>query len=79
MAEKIRAYFGGRPYTVSSGYRCAKHNKDVGGVANSRHTIGKAMDGAISGVTANEAVKAAYAMGCRYAYAIDTNYFHFDI
>ena len=37
------------------------------------------MDGAISGVTADEAVKSAYSLGCRYAYAIDTNYFHFDI
>ena len=79
MAEKIRAHFGGRPYTVSSGYRCKKHNKDVGGVANSRHIAGKAIDGKIRGVTAAEAVKAAYAMGCRYAYAIDSNYFHFDI
>ena len=79
MAEKIRAHFGGRPYTVSSGYRCKKHNREVGGVANSRHIAGKAIDGKITGVTAAEAVKAAYAMGCRYAYAIDTNFFHFDI
>ena len=79
MAEKIRAHFGGRSYMVSSGYRCKKHNKDVGLVANSRHIAGKAIDGKISGVTAAEAVKAAYALGCRYAYAIDTNYFHFDI
>ena len=79
MAEKIRAHFGGRPYTVSSGYRCKKHNREVGGVANSRHTTGKAMDGTISGVRAAEAVKAAYELGCRYAYAIDSNYFHFDI
>ena len=27
----------GKPVTVNSGYRCAKHNREVGGAANSQH------------------------------------------
>ena len=32
------------PLDINSGYRTAKHNKKVGGVANSRHIQGKAFD-----------------------------------
>lgn len=34
----------GAPIIVSSGYRCAKHNANVGGVANSQHIKGTAAD-----------------------------------
>lgn len=34
----------GMPIVVNSGYRCARHNKDVGGVANSQHLRGEAAD-----------------------------------
>ena len=34
----------GKPVCVNSGYRCARHNAAVGGVANSRHTRGEAAD-----------------------------------
>ncbi len=27
----------GKPIRVNSGYRCAKHNREVGGVRNSQH------------------------------------------
>jgi len=32
------------PLVVTSGYRCSKHNKKVGGVSRSRHLIGCAAD-----------------------------------
>lgn len=35
----------GMPFVITSGFRCAKHNKDSGGVENSLHTQGKADDG----------------------------------
>lgn len=38
-----RDYFG-EPMVFSSGYRCLKLNKAVGGVANSAHTSGMAVD-----------------------------------
>lgn len=34
----------GVPLNVSSGFRCNRHNKDIGGVPNSWHTKGKAAD-----------------------------------
>lgn len=34
----------GRPITVTSGYRCPRLNKAVGGVATSQHTKGEAAD-----------------------------------
>ena len=34
----------GIPIVVNSGYRCEKHNKDVGGVRNSQHLRGEAAD-----------------------------------
>ena len=34
----------GMPIVVNSGYRCERHNKDVGGVKNSQHLKGEAAD-----------------------------------
>lgn len=34
----------GVPFNISSGYRCKKHNKQVGGVKNSAHLTGLAVD-----------------------------------
>jgi uncharacterized protein YcbK (DUF882 family) len=41
--QVARDYFG-EPMIFSSGYRCLKLNKAVGGVANSAHTSGMAVD-----------------------------------
>lgn len=34
----------GIPFIINSGYRCPKHNKAVGGVDNSSHVLGYAVD-----------------------------------
>lgn len=34
----------GKPIYVNSGYRCPKHNAEVGGVKNSQHLRGEAAD-----------------------------------
>lgn len=39
----------GKPVFVNSGYRCEKHNKEVGGVTNSQHLRGEAADLRIDG------------------------------
>ena len=36
-----------KPMKITSGFRCIKHNKNIGGVNNSNHTIGRAVDIAI--------------------------------
>lgn len=38
-----RAQFG-KPLQVNSGHRCQSHNEEVGGVAESKHTKGEAID-----------------------------------
>jgi hypothetical protein len=39
----VRAQFG-KPLQVNSGHRCQEHNEEVGGVPDSRHTKGEAID-----------------------------------
>jgi uncharacterized protein YcbK (DUF882 family) len=41
--DYLREIFG-VPITITSGYRCPVHNKNVGGAKNSFHTTGKAAD-----------------------------------
>lgn len=43
MADEIRRR-AGVPLKVNSGLRCARHNAEVGGVSNSLHTTGQAVD-----------------------------------
>lgn len=79
VAERVREHYG-KPITVSSGVRCVKHNKKVGGVSNSRHLSGKAMDFSVAGVPASTVL--AYVKQqpeIRYTYAIDKSYVHMDI
>lgn len=40
--QKVRNDFG--PMTVTSAYRCSKHNQKIGGSPNSQHKAGKAAD-----------------------------------
>lgn len=78
-ADKVREHFG-NPMTVSSGIRCTTHNANVGGVSNSRHLQGKAIDFCVSGFSATSVL--AYVQSLpeiRYAYAINSNYVHMDI
>ena len=78
-ADMVRSHFGAAAI-VSSGVRCPAHNAKVGGVANSRHLTGKAMDFCISGKSAKEVLAQVQQMPqIRYAYAIDSRYVHMDI
>ena len=43
VLDPARERYGG-PVTVNSGYRCAKHNREVGGVPASQHLRGEAAD-----------------------------------
>ena len=79
MAEEIRAENGGKPMIVSSAYRCAKHNAEVGGVANSHHLYGQAMDVHINGVSASTIVAQAKRRGSPDAYAMNANWAHISV
>lgn len=44
LVYKIFRKFWGKPLIISSGFRCLLHNSDIGGVTNSYHTQGFAID-----------------------------------
>lgn len=78
-ADEVRAHFGSAAI-VSSGLRCKTHNANVGGVENSRHLCGKAMDFRIKGQSADAVLEYVQQRPeIRYAYKIDENYIHMDI
>ena len=79
LAEQARLYFG-KPGIIVSGLRCKQHNSAVGGVVNSRHLCGKAVDLRIQGVKAIDLLTYLQTQpGVRYAYAINGTNVHFDI
>lgn len=60
--QTIRDHFG-KSIFITSGYRCKTHNTRVGGIANSFHTQGKAVDIVVSGVSSREVAKYAESIG----------------
>lgn len=79
QAENVRDHFG-VPVHVSSGVRCDQHNVNVGGVEDSRHKSGKAMDFRVEGQSAKTVLNFIKALPkIRYCYAIDGSYVHMDI
>ena len=78
-AEALRSHFGA-PAIVSSGLRCPKHNANSGGVANSRHLRGKAIDLRVVGKSSQEVLVFLKALPqIRYAYAINGQCVHMDV
>jgi hypothetical protein len=41
--DKARG-FSGAPYVINSGWRCGRHNKEVGGKSDSEHIYGQGAD-----------------------------------
>lgn len=78
LLDELRHYYG-EPVTISSGVRCERHNANVGGVSNSRHLSGKAVDFSVRGKKAAKVLEYVKYIPIRYAYAIDENYVHMDI
>lgn len=84
VAEKIRNHYG-VPVIVNCGTRCAKHNKEVGGVYNSRHLTGKAIDLYVKGITGDKLLAYCKTLvkngDLRYTYRITSkgNACHIDI
>lgn len=79
VADRVREHFG-KPCIISSGIRCKQHNKNVGGVWDSKHLFGKAMDFSVEGVSGKEVL--AYVKKqpeIVYAYNIDGTYIHMNI
>lgn len=81
ILQKIRDRFG-KPVTVNSGYRCAKHNKAVGGASGSYHTKGMAADIVVRDVAPAEVAKYAESIGVLgiglYETNTDGHFVHID-
>lgn len=79
--EKIREHFG-KPIQITSGYRCVRHNSNIGGATGSRHSKGDAADIVITGVTPREVAKYAESVGIKgiglYETSADGHFVHID-
>lgn len=79
IADAAREHFG-RPGHIISGLRCEKWNAHCGGVANSQHMYGEAVDLRIDGVDAETLRQfVATQPGHRYSYCINGTNVHFDM
>lgn len=79
VADRVRKHFGAPGYVVS-GLRCRQHNASSGGVNNSQHMYGEAVDLRIQGVSAAQLLEYIRKQPeVRYAYAINASNVHFDI
>ena len=79
LAERARRHFGAPAHNISC-LRCPVWNARSGGVANSQHMYGEAMDIRIEGVTADELLAFFQKQPeVRYCYKINSTNVHFDI
>lgn len=79
LADRARAHFGAPAHNVSC-LRCPTWNALQGGVANSQHMYGEAMDIRIDGVTGDDLLAFFQQQPeVRYCYKINSTNVHFDI
>lgn len=80
--NQIREHFNA-PITISSGYRCPTHNRNVGGATGSRHSKGDAADIIVKGHTPREVAQYAESIGIKgiglYETASDGYFVHIDV
>lgn len=80
IADRAREW-SGKPILIISGLRCETWNRLQGGVENSQHKFGEALDVYFQGVAPEEALNWLQSQSdVRYAYRIeDCDNIHFDI
>lgn len=80
--DQIREHFNA-PITISSGYRCPIHNRNIGGATKSRHAMGDAADIIVKGHTPREVAQYAESIGIKgiglYETASDGYFVHIDV
>lgn len=81
LLQKIRDHFG-VPVTVTSGYRCPVHNKNVNGATGSRHAKGDAADIQVKGYAPRVVAQYAESIGIKgiglYETSADGFFVHID-
>lgn len=79
LADRVRSA-AGKPMIPTSTLRCPAHNAAVGGVSNSRHLTGQAMDFYIPGLPAAQILTLLdREADVNYCYAINSNAVHMDV
>lgn len=68
----------GVPFIITSGYRCVKHNKDVGGIGQSAHLGGWAADIATTNSTQRFLINKGLVKAGFPRLIIHQNYIHAD-
>ena len=79
VLQLVRIHFN-KPVSITSGYRCESHNKNVGGAEKSQHVQGTAADIQVKGVDPldvyhfiNSVFPNSYGLGCY------ENFTHIDV
>ena len=69
-----------KPIIINSGFRCSKHNEEVGGVANSKHKLGQAADVRVVDFEQSEFCETALEIGFTKAIAYrERGFVHLEI
>ena len=77
--QKIRSHFG-KAVTINSAYRNPSYNKKIGGVSNSQHTKGTAVDICINSIAPAEIARyAEYIMSNKGGIGLYSNFVHIDV
>lgn len=63
MLEQLRTSLGGQPVTITSGYRCPRHNRRVGGAPASQHLKGNAADIVVQGAGSEKVAASGEELG----------------
>lgn len=77
--DGVRKYLGDRPITVTSGYRDPISNRAVGGVSNSRHLSGDAIDFFVDGMDVVETFNRLKEYHPTGGLAVGSGFVHLDL
>ena len=69
----------GVPFIINSGYRCAKHNKAIGGSPRSSHLLGEAVDIKVEDSHARSAILTGLREAGFNRIGIDKEFIHADV
>lgn len=79
LLQKIRNHFG-KSVSITSAYRNANYNKQIGGASSSQHILGTAADITVSGVSPLEVAQyAEYCLGNKGGIGLYSNFTHVDV
>jgi len=78
LLQKLRVKVGS-PIIITSAYRCTTHNSRVGGVFNSLHIKGNAVDIYVEGMSTSTLAGHAKSVGFNGGFGYGSNFLHLDV